>query len=128
MLDLENGPCLYKRVTGCGCGSEYLAVTPDGTLYPCHQFVGEPEYAVGTVFNGISRPDIIKKFAAVNIFTRPECPDCWAKLWCAGGCAANSFRATGDVAGIYKLGCELFKKRLECAIMLQFATADAVEL
>jgi uncharacterized protein len=120
-LDLENGPCLHKRVAGCGSGSEYLAVTPDGTLYPCHQFVGDPKFAMGDVFTGVTKPEIRAGFANRSILTMPECKTCWARLWCAGGCAANSYHATGNIDGTYKLGCELFKKRLECAIFLKFA-------
>jgi len=119
MLDLENGPCLDKRIAGCGSGSEYMAVTPDGSLYPCHQFVGDSEYVIGNVFDGVSRADIIEKFSHNNIFTKQECQECWARVWCAGGCAANAYHSTGDPAGVYKIGCELFKKRLECAIMIK---------
>ncbi|MDR2530071.1 MAG: thioether cross-link-forming SCIFF peptide maturase [Oscillospiraceae bacterium] len=122
-LDLENGPCLKKRVTGCGSGTEYLAVTPDGALYPCHQFVGDPEYAMGNVFDGVTRPELRDRFACRNVLTLPDCAECWARLWCAGGCAANSLHASGDIEGSYTLGCTLFKKRLECAIALKLATA-----
>ncbi|MDR2606368.1 MAG: thioether cross-link-forming SCIFF peptide maturase [Oscillospiraceae bacterium] len=119
MLDLESGPCLNKRIAGCGSGSEYMAVTPDGSLYPCHQFVGDTGYIMGNVYSGVSRPDIAERFAHNNILTKPECQPCWAKVWCAGGCAANSYHSTGDPAGVYKIGCELFKKRLECAIAIK---------
>lgn len=116
MLDLEHGPCIYKRLSGCGSGSEYLAVTPTGELYPCHQFVGEKDFLMGDLASGITRSDIREAFRSSNVFTRAECADCGARLWCAGGCAANSFHATGSIDGAYTYGCRLFKKRLECAI------------
>ena len=117
-LDLKHGPCIYKRVKGCGSGTEYLAVTPTGELYPCHQFVGEPEFCMGDVRDGVTRPDIRARFAGCTLQTKPECRDCWAKYWCAGGCAANAYHACGSIQGVYKEGCELFKKRMECAIWL----------
>ncbi len=122
MLDLNHGPCIYKRVSGCGSGSEYFAVTPTGDLYPCHQFVGDDAYLMGTVFDGVKTPDLQKKFKDCNVYAREECLSCWARLYCSGGCAANSYHATGDIGGIYEYGCELFKKRMECAIMMQVAT------
>ncbi len=121
MLDLKGGPCIYKRISGCGSGTEYMAVTPWGDLYPCHQFVGEDKYKLGDVFNGVNNFAAQDEFAACNVYTRPECADCWAKLYCSGGCAANAYHATGSVQGVYKYGCELFKKRMECAIMLEVA-------
>jgi len=121
MLDLKNGPCIYKRITGCGSGTEYMAVTPWGELYPCHQFVGDTAYSLGNVFEGILHPEVQDKFRTCNAYSRPECKDCWARLYCSGGCAANSYHATGDVNGVYKYGCELFKKRIECAIMMRVA-------
>lgn len=121
ILDLQGGPCLHKRVAGCGSGTEYLAVTPWGELFPCHQFVNDPEFSVGNVFDGILHPEVQHSFANCNIYKNPECRDCWAKLFCAGGCAANAFHATGSVNGIYEYGCELFKKRIECGIMMQVA-------
>ena len=124
MLDLENGPCIYKRITGCGSGTEYMAVTPWGELFPCHQFVGKPEFSIGNVFDGILHPEVQDKFRHCNAYSRPECKDCWAKMYCSGGCAANSYNSTGDVNGVYKYGCELFKKRIECAIMIKVAKAD----
>ncbi len=119
MLDLEHGPCIYKRISGCGSGSEYFAVTPTGELYPCHQFVGDKDYCMGNVFDGIQRQDLRDKFQACNVYSRPECADCWAKLFCSGGCAANAYHATGDIGGIYEYGCKLFRRRMECAIYLQ---------
>ena len=124
MLDLKNGPCIYKRISGCGSGTEYMAVTPKGELYPCHQFVGEEEYCLGNIWDGVQKPEVQDKFRLCNAYSREECRDCWAKLYCSGGCAANSYHATGSVNGIYKYGCELFKKRIECAIMMNIAEAE----
>lgn len=124
MLDLESGPCVYKRISGCGSGSEYLAVTPWGELFPCHQFVGEEQFSMGNVWDGITKPKIRQMFQQCNAYTRPECRDCWARLYCSGGCAANSYHATGDIQGVYEYGCELFKKRLECAIMVKVAESE----
>ena len=126
MLDLKNGPCIYKRITGCGSGTEYMSVTPWGELFPCHQFVGDEKYSLGNVFDGIKRPDVQDEFRSCNAYAREECRDCWAKLYCSGGCAANASHATGSVGGVYKYGCELFKKRIECAVMMNVAeTEDA---
>lgn len=121
MLDLKNGPCIYKRISGCGSGTEYMAVTPWGDLYPCHQFVGEESFKLGDIWNGVSNTDVQDEFSACNVYTREECADCWAKLYCSGGCAANAYHATGSVNGVYSYGCELFRKRMECAIMIQVA-------
>ena len=118
MLDLKEGPCIYKRVSGCGSGTEYMAVTPWGDLYPCHQFVGDERYLLGNVFEGVKNEALREEFRACNAYSRPDCRDCWAKLYCSGGCAANSMHATGSIRGVYKPGCELFKKRIECAIMM----------
>jgi uncharacterized protein len=121
MIDLMGGPCIYKRISGCGSGTEYMAVTPWGDLYPCHQFVGEDKYKLGNIFDGITNTEAQDEFAACNVYAREECRDCWASLYCSGGCAANAFHSTGSVKGVYKAGCELFKKRMECAIMLAIA-------
>jgi uncharacterized protein len=121
MLDLKNGPCIYKRISGCGSATEYMAVTPWGDLYPCHQFVGEERFKLGDIWNGVSNTDVQDEFSACNVYTREECADCWAKLYCSGGCAANAYHATGSVNGVYDYGCELFRKRMECAIMIQVA-------
>jgi len=121
MIDLTGGPCIYKRISGCGSGTEYMAVTPWGDLYPCHQFVGEEKFKLGDIWNGVSNHEIQNEFAACNVYARPECHDCWAKLYCSGGCAANAYHATGAITGVYKYGCELFKKRMECAIMVAVA-------
>ncbi len=119
MIDLTGGPCIYKRISGCGSGTEYMAVTPWGDLYPCHQFVGEEDYKLGDIWNGVTNEKRQEEFRACNVYARKECADCWAKLWCSGGCAANAFHSSGAITGIYKPGCDLFRKRIECAIMLQ---------
>ena len=124
MLDLKHGPCIYKRITGCGSGTEYMAVTPWGELYPCHQFVGDEKYSLGNIWDGVKNTAIQDEFRGCNSYSRPECRDCWAKLYCSGGCAANAYHATGSINGVYKYGCELFKKRIECAVMLQVAEAE----
>lgn len=121
MLSLTGGPCIYKRVAGCGSGTEYLAVTPEGDLYPCHQFVGTSDYCMGNLEQGITNTTLRDQFAACNIYTRPDCADCWAKLYCAGGCAANAYHASGSINGIYPYGCELFRKRIECALWVKIA-------
>ena len=123
MLDLTCGPCIYKRVAGCGSGTEYLAVTPWGDLYPCHQFVGDSKYLMGNLDTGVTNYAMREKFASCNAYSRPECRDCWAKLYCSGGCAANSYHATSDINGVYEYGCELFKKRIECAIAVKLKTS-----
>lgn len=119
MIDLKSGPCIYKRVSGCGSGTEYMAVTPWGDLYPCHQFVGDEKFLLGNIWDGVTNHEVQQEFASCNVYARPECHDCWAKLYCSGGCAANAYHATGSIKGIYKDGCELFRKRMECAIMLE---------
>ena len=146
MLNLKSGPCIYKRISGCGSGTEYFAVTPKGELYPCHQFVGDENYLMGDIWNGIegaaengacdsvncstaaeqkSGADIRDEFKMCNVYARSECDDCWAKLYCSGGCAANAYHATGNILGVYKYGCELFKKRMECAIMMHVAEYES---
>jgi uncharacterized protein len=124
MLDLKNGPCIYKRITGCGSGTEYMAVTPWGELFPCHQFVGDEKYSLGNIWDGIKNTTVQDEFRSCNAYARAECKDCWARLYCSGGCAANAYHATGSIGGVYKYGCELFKKRIECAVMLQAAEAE----
>jgi len=123
MIDLKGGPCIYKRVSGCGSGTEYMAVTPWGDLYPCHQFVGDEKFLLGNIWDGVKNKAIQKEFFDCNVYTRKECKDCWAKLYCSGGCAANAYHATGSVNGVYEYGCKLFRKRMECAIMLEAAKA-----
>ncbi len=124
MLDLKNGPCIYKRIAGCGSGTEYMAVTPWGDLYPCHQFVGDQKYLLGNIWDGVKNTEIQDEFRHCNAYSREDCRDCWAKLYCSGGCAANSYHATGSIGGVYKYGCELFKKRIECAVMMQIAETE----
>lgn len=123
MIDLKDGPCIYKRVSGCGSGTEYMAVTPWGDLYPCHQFVGDEKFRLGDVWHGVDNKAIQDEFESCNVYARPECRSCWAKLYCSGGCAANAYHASGSVTGIYEYGCKLFKKRMECAIMLEASKA-----
>ena len=119
MIDLKDGPCVYKRISGCGSGTEYMAVTPWGDLYPCHQFVGDEKFRLGDVWKGVTNTEMTDEFRACNVYSRPECRECWARLYCSGGCAANAYHASGSVNGIYEKGCELFKKRMECAIWLE---------
>ena len=121
MLDLTGGPCIYKRISGCGSGTEYMAVTPWGDLYPCHQFVGEERYKLGDIWHGVENTALRNEFKQCNAYARPDCANCWAKLYCSGGCAANAYHATGSILGTYESGCELFKKRIECAIMMKAA-------
>ena len=123
MIDLSGGPCIYKRISGCGSGTEYMAVTPWGDLYPCHQFVGEEAFKLGNIWDGVTNPDVQAQFAACNVYAHPECRDCWARLYCSGGCAANAYHSTGSVTGVYEYGCKLFRKRMECAIMVAVAKA-----
>ena len=121
MIDLESGPCIYKRISGCGSGTEYMAVTPWGELFPCHQFVGDEKYSLGNIWDGVLNKEAQNEFKLCNAYAREECRDCWAKLYCSGGCAANSYHATGSITGVYEYGCKLFKKRMECAVMMQVA-------
>lgn len=123
MIDLQGGPCIYKRISGCGSGTEYMAVTPWGDLYPCHQFVGDEKFRLGDIWNGVTNTEIQNQFAACNVYAHPQCADCWARLYCSGGCAANAYHATGSVTGVYEYGCKLFRKRMECAIMVAIARA-----
>ena len=104
MIDLTGGPCIYKRITGCGSGTEYMAVTPWGELFPCHQFVGDPRYSLGNIWDGVTNEAVRDEFKLVNAYARPECKDCWAKLYCSGGCAANAYHATGSIRGVYAYG------------------------
>lgn len=127
-IDLANGPCIKKRLSGCGSGTEYLAVTPNGDLYPCHQFVGDENFKMGGLKDGVINLGLQQEFAQNTLFSHSECKDCWAQLYCAGGCAANACHATGSISGVYSLGCELFKKRIECALMLQAALLDEEQI
>ena len=127
MIDLEHGPCVYKRVSGCGSGTEYMAVTAWGDLYPCHQFVNDPEYKLGNIWDGVQHENIRDAFKECNVYSRPECKECWARMYCAGGCAANALHATGDIHGVYEYGCKLFRKRMECALMMKVAEAEMAQ-
>ena len=118
-IDLKGGPCVYKRISGCGSGTEYMAVTPWGDLYHCHQFVGNEEFKLGDIWSGVTNTSKQNEFAKCNVYSRAECENCWAKLYCSGGCAANAYNSTGSVNGIYEYGCRLFRKRMECAIMVE---------
>ncbi len=128
MLDLQHGPCIYKRISGCGSGTEYMAVTPWGDLYPCHQFVGDEAYKLGDIWNGVTNTQLRDEFKLCNVYARPDCKDCWARLYCSGGCAANALHASGDIRGVYEYGCRVFRKRMECALMIQVAKALDPEL
>ena len=124
MLDLTHGPCIYKRISGCGSGTEYMAVTPWGDLYPCHQFVNDPAYLLGNIWDGVTNEKVRDEFKLCNAYARPECQDCWAKLYCSGGCPANAYHASGSIRGIHEQGCRLFRKRIECAVMMQVARSE----
>ncbi len=124
MIDLTGGPCVAKRLSGCGAGTEYLAVTPWGDLYPCHQFVGNEDFLLGNIYDGIKRNDICSTFKKCNVYSKPDCKDCFAKFFCSGGCAANAYNFEGDIRKSYKTGCILERKRVECALMLQAARDD----
>ncbi len=124
MIDLEGGPCVAKRLSGCGSGTEYLAVTPWGDLYPCHQFVGNDEFLMGNVWDGVTRTDIQDEFKCCNVYAKEKCRNCFARFYCSGGCAANSYHFHGHINDAYDIGCELQKKRIECAIMIKAATAE----
>ena len=124
MIDLEGGPCVAKRLSGCGSGTEYLAVTPWGDFYPCHQFVGREEFLMGNVEDGIVRTDIRDRFKECNVYAKEACKDCFAKFYCSGGCAANSYNFHGNITDVYEVGCALQRKRIECAIMIKAAEAE----
>ena len=124
MIDLKGGPCVAKRLSGCGSGTEYLAVTPWGDFYPCHQFVGKEEFLMGNVDEGITRTDIRDEFKTCNVYAKEKCRNCFAKFYCSGGCAANSYNFHGNINDAYDLGCELQRKRIECAIMIKAALAE----
>lgn len=127
MLDLNGGPCVYKRLSGCGSGTEYLAVTPQGELYPCHQFVGIDGFKLGTVFDGIDNQDVVNEFKLCNVYAKDNCKDCFARFYCSGGCAANSYLYSGGILDTYDIGCKMQRKRVECAIMIKAALADLEE-
>lgn len=124
MLDLNGGPCVYKRLSGCGSGTEYLAVTPTGELYPCHQFVGTEDFKLGDIYNGIQKTELVEEFKLCNVYAKDKCKDCFARFYCSGGCAANSYQFHGTILDAYDIGCKLQQKRVECAIMIKAAMAD----
>ena len=128
MLDLNQGPCVAKRLSGCGSGTEYLAVTPWGDLYPCHQFVGIDKFLLGNVDEGITHPEICNEFKLCNVYAKDKCRDCFARFYCSGGCAANSYNFHGSITDAYDIGCEMQKKRIECSIMIKAALADENEV
>ena len=127
MIDLTGGPCVYKRLSGCGSGTEYLAVTPWGDLYPCHQFVGDEKFLLGDVWKGIHRTDIVEEFKCNNVYAKEKCKTCFARFFCSGGCAANAYQFHGKILEAYDIGCELERKRVECALMMKAAMADLPE-
>ena len=127
MIDLEGGPCAAKRLSGCGSGTEYLAVTPWGDLYPCHQFVGQEEFRMGNVFDGVENTVIRDEFKLCNVYAKEECKNCFARFYCSGGCAANAYHLSGNINSVYDIGCQLQRKRVECAIMLKTAMAEEKE-
>ena len=124
MIDLEGGPCVYKRLSGCGSGTEYVSVTPTGEIYPCHQFVGNTEFILGDVFTGIKNTELVNEFKHCNVYAKEACRNCFARFYCSGGCAANAYNFTGSILGNYEIGCELQKKRIECAIALKVHAAE----
>ena len=124
MVDLTGGPCVYKRLSGCGSGTEYLAVTPWGDFYPCHQFVGEEQFCLGNVYEGLQREDICQEFGQVNVYSKKECAECFARFYCSGGCAANSYNFNGKINSVYEIGCIMQRKRIECALMIKAALAE----
>jgi len=124
MIDLSGGPCVAKRLSGCGSGTEYLAVTPWGDFYPCHQFVGQEQFLMGNVDEGITNTAVRDEFKCCNVYAKDKCKKCFAKFYCSGGCAANAYNFTGSINGTYEIGCELQRKRVECAIMIKAAEAE----
>jgi uncharacterized protein len=124
MVDLDQGPCAIKRLRGCSCGNEYVAVTPTGDIYPCHQFVGKSEWKMGNVLDNTLDENMKDRFAFTNVYSKPECRNCWAKFYCSGGCNANNMQYEGDIRKPHTISCKLEKKRLECAVMIKAALAD----
>ena len=123
MIDLEGGPCLAKRLSGCGSGTEYLAVTPWGDLYPCHQFVGSSGFLMGNVWEGVKNTQVREQFSGCNVYAKEACRDCFARFYCSGGCAANAYNFHGNILETYDIGCRMQRKRVECAIMIKAALA-----
>ncbi len=126
-VDLAQGPCVIKRLRGCGAGCEYVAITPEGDIYPCHQFVGNEDYKLGSLYDGTFDKELSGRFAGLNIYTREECRDCWARFYCSGGCSASNLLVNGDIKKPHRVGCELERKRLECAIALRAIAAGMAE-
>ncbi len=124
-IDLDGGPCVYKRLAGCGSGTEYLAVTPWGDLYPCHQFVGQEEFILGNVYDGLTNTEVRDQFKFCNVYARENCKNCFARFYCSGGCSANSYNFHGTITDTYDIGCAMQKKRIECAIMIKAALAES---
>ena len=124
MLDLDQGPCAIKRLRGCGCGNEYVAITPDGDIYPCHQFVGQEEFLMGNVDEGITKPEIAEEFRGCSVYSKESCRTCFARFYCSGGCMANSYKFHNTIHDTYEVSCEMERKRVECAIMIKAALAD----
>ena len=123
-IDLQGGPCVYKRISGCGAGHEYVAITPDGEIYPCHQFVGNEDFLMGDIYSGISNEKMVQEFKTAHVYNKPKCNDCWAKFYCSGGCQANNFNFNGDMHIPYEIGCQMQKKGIECAIALKAKTTE----
>ena len=124
MIDLTGGPCVYKRLSGCGSGTEYLSVTPWGDLYPCHQFVGNEEFLLGNVDTGVVNTKVRDEFKLCNVYAKEKCKNCFARFYCSGGCAANSYNFTGKINDVYEIGCKMQQKRIECALMIKAALAE----
>ena len=124
MIDLTGGPCVYKRLSGCGSGTEYLAVTPWGDFYPCHQFVGQEDFCLGNVYEGVKKTETVNEFKKCNVYSNKECSQCFARFYCSGGCAANSYNFTGKINDVYEIGCKMQQKRIECALMIKAALAE----
>ena len=124
MIDLSGGPCVAKRLSGCGSGTEYLAVTPWGDLYPCHQFVGEEEFKMGTVYEGVTNTELRDRFKKLNVYAKDKCRECFARFYCSGGCTANSYKFHGKIDDAYDIGCEMQRKRIECALMIKAAESE----
>ena len=127
MIDLDQGPCVIKRLSGCGSGTEYVAVTPKGEIYPCHQFVGQEEFIIGNVNEGITNTEIPETFRKASVYTKDHCDKCFAKFYCSGGCPANSWNFSKDINKVYDIGCKMQQKRVECAIMIKAALAEREE-
>ena len=124
MVDMGQGPCAIKRLKGCGCGNEYIAVTPEGDIYPCHQFVGQENWKMGSVLDGSFNLASKADFATANIYNKPACKDCWARFFCSGGCNANNAEHCGSIFNAYPITCALERKRVECALMIKAALAQ----